>query len=213
MDSVLLQSFLDFEIIAVNDASTDNSLELLQTFQKKDNRVKVIDLKENKGSGYGRNLAIKKAKGDYIVFLDADDFLMPNALRFAQKNLRKKPKASVLVWGFRMCDKRGVPKREFIPLTPDKKNGRNALPIGTFKKKRFFCVSMDLPHKKIICPSTSTPFYGRYLFSGYSIYHAGTLFCKIGFRHPKSRCKLQKTRWVGDRQQFRKKNIRKVLCP
>ena len=64
----MLQSFLDFEIIAVNDASTDSSLSILTGYQKKDNRVTVIDLKENKDSGYGRNLAIKKAQGDYIVF-------------------------------------------------------------------------------------------------------------------------------------------------
>ena len=63
---------------------------------------------------------------------------MPNALRFAQKNLRKKPKASVLVWGFRMCNKRGVPKREFIPLTPDKKMGETPFQLGLLRRKGFF---------------------------------------------------------------------------
>lgn len=138
LDSVLSQSFSGFEVIAVNDASKDNSLELLETYHQKDKRIKIIDLKENKGSGYGRNLAIKKAQGDYIVFLDADDFLMPNALRFAQKTLRKKPKASVLVWGFQMCNKKGVPKRAFIPLSPDKKMGETPFQLGLLRRKGFF---------------------------------------------------------------------------
>ena len=76
IESVIKQKVKDWELILINDASTDNSLRILEDHQKIDRRLRIIDLKEKKGSGYCRNLAIKRARGDFIVFLDADDFLI-----------------------------------------------------------------------------------------------------------------------------------------
>lgn len=68
------QSFKEFELICINDGSTDNSLKILESFKKTDHRVKIINQK-NQGVSIARNNGIKKAKADYIVLIDADDFL------------------------------------------------------------------------------------------------------------------------------------------
>ena len=79
LDSVLDGSFSDFEIVAVNDGSTDSSLEILTRYAERDARVKVID-KPNSGVSDTRNTAIAAAEGEYIAFLDADDIYAPNYL-------------------------------------------------------------------------------------------------------------------------------------
>ena len=76
IQSVINQTYKEWELLIINDASTDNSKNVVQKFlhQKKDNRIIFIDLKENKGVSFARNLGIKKSKGEYISFLDSDDF-------------------------------------------------------------------------------------------------------------------------------------------
>ena len=75
LDSVINQTFKDIEIICVNDCSKDNSLEILKEYSKKDKRVKIIDFKENKGPASARNEALNIAKGEYIGFIDSDDWI------------------------------------------------------------------------------------------------------------------------------------------
>ncbi|MDX4035814.1 glycosyltransferase, partial [Aliarcobacter skirrowii] len=72
LDSVLNQTLKELEIIAVNDGSTDDSLNMLNRYKIQDNRIKIIDQK-NCGTGIARNNGIKIAKGEYIAFVDADD--------------------------------------------------------------------------------------------------------------------------------------------
>lgn len=75
MNSLVNQTLEGMEIIAVDDASTDNSLEILRNFEKKyPERVKVIASPENKRQGGARNLGLKEANGQYIGFMDADDW-------------------------------------------------------------------------------------------------------------------------------------------
>ena len=72
LNSVLNQSLVDIEIITINDGSTDDSLEILKNYSKEDNRIVLID-KKNEGVWAARNDGIKCAKGEYISFLDSDD--------------------------------------------------------------------------------------------------------------------------------------------
>ena len=74
IDSVLAQTFPDWELILVDDGSKDGSLNVLKEYEKKDSRLKVFH-QENAGPGLARNTGIKKAKGDYIVFFDSDDVI------------------------------------------------------------------------------------------------------------------------------------------
>lgn len=72
LDSVINQSFSNWECICVNDGSTDNSLDILQEYAKKDSRIQIIDQK-NGGIAFARNQGIKSANSEYITFLDSDD--------------------------------------------------------------------------------------------------------------------------------------------
>lgn len=76
LDSLINQTLKDIEIICINDGSTDNSLEILNDYAQKDNRIKVID-KENEGQGIARNLGIELAQGEFIGFVDPDDWVEP----------------------------------------------------------------------------------------------------------------------------------------
>ncbi|OQD59376.1 glycosyltransferase, family 2 [Methanobrevibacter arboriphilus JCM 13429 = DSM 1125] len=80
LDSVINQSLEDIEVICINDGSTDNSLEILDEYAKKDNRIKIIN-KKNEGLGVARNIGMDYAKGKYIIFLDSDDWLKNNAFK------------------------------------------------------------------------------------------------------------------------------------
>ena len=76
LDSVCKQTLTDIEIICINDGSTDTSLEILKEYSSKDSRIKIIT-KENGGQATARNLGIEEAQGEYIAFVDSDDFIEP----------------------------------------------------------------------------------------------------------------------------------------
>lgn len=76
LDSVTSQTLEDMEIICIDDGSTDNSPDILKEYSKKDKRIKIIT-KENGGQATARNLGIKEAQGEYIAFVDSDDFIEP----------------------------------------------------------------------------------------------------------------------------------------
>ena len=75
LDSICSQTLSDIEIICVNDGSVDNSFEILNEYSSFDKRIKIINFKKNKGAAFSRNTAIKEAKGEYIGFVDSDDFI------------------------------------------------------------------------------------------------------------------------------------------
>lgn len=76
LESVIKQSIQDLQIICINDGSTDNSLEILKEFSRKDSRILIIDQK-NQGVSAARNAGLKIAKGKYIGFVDSDDTIAP----------------------------------------------------------------------------------------------------------------------------------------
>jgi glycosyltransferase involved in cell wall biosynthesis len=85
LESVLSQSLKEIEILCVNDGSTDASAKILQQFQKKDKRIRIIQ-QEHQNAGAARNMGLKEAKGEYVIFWDADDLFCKHALkRMVQK--------------------------------------------------------------------------------------------------------------------------------
>lgn len=74
IQSVINQTYKNWELLIVDDLSTDNTYFIAKQLKKKDNRIKVFQLDSKGGASVARNLAIKKAKGKYIAFLDSDDF-------------------------------------------------------------------------------------------------------------------------------------------
>lgn len=86
LNSILLQTYTNLEILIVNDGSTDNSLEILQKFSQKDSRITIFT-KENGGLSSARNLAIDEAKGEYFTFIDSDDYIEENYIEYLMKSL------------------------------------------------------------------------------------------------------------------------------
>lgn len=80
VNSVLAQTFNDWEMIIVDDCSTDNTYELALKLAKSDKRIKVLKNEKNSGVAVTRNVALDSAQGKYIAFLDSDDMWMPNKL-------------------------------------------------------------------------------------------------------------------------------------
>lgn len=84
LDSVLNQTFTDFEILCVDDSSNDNTFEIIKNYSKKDSRI--VPLKNpKKGVSSARNFGIENAKGEYIGFVDSDDFIQPQMFKFLYK--------------------------------------------------------------------------------------------------------------------------------
>ena len=96
MDSIVGQTLKDIEIICVDDGSTDDSLEILKEYEAKDKRVKVIEQK-NAGAGAARNNGLAIATGEYLSFLDSDDFFEPDMLEKAYEK-GKSSNAQVVVF-------------------------------------------------------------------------------------------------------------------
>ena len=88
IQSLLNQTFTDFEAILIDDCSTDNTLAVAKSFA--DSRIKIFKNKKNLGAAQSRNIGMSHAQGEYIYFFDSDDALMPNALELmitaAEKN-------------------------------------------------------------------------------------------------------------------------------
>jgi teichuronic acid biosynthesis glycosyltransferase TuaG len=78
--SVQSQTYSNWEMIIVDDCSSDKTVSIVQNFIKKDARIKLLQLSKNSGTGIARNTALEEAKGYYIAFLDADDLWMPEKL-------------------------------------------------------------------------------------------------------------------------------------
>ena len=80
LDSLLRQTLRDIEVICIDDASTDDSLSVLQSYAAVDERFVVLHLEQNQGQAFARNMALQQARGEYVCFLDADDWFEPDAL-------------------------------------------------------------------------------------------------------------------------------------
>jgi glycosyltransferase involved in cell wall biosynthesis len=91
INAVLNQTFRNFEFIIINDKSTDNSLNILKKYAKKDKRIVVLNNKKNMHCLYSRNRAARIAKGKYIAILDADDVCLPERLEIQLNYLEKHP--------------------------------------------------------------------------------------------------------------------------
>ena len=96
LDSVLAQTYQNFELICVDDGSKDNSLSILRQYAACDKRIKVYQNRKNKGVSKTANLAISKIKGDYLARMDADDVMLTARLEKQVSYLQKHPGVVVL---------------------------------------------------------------------------------------------------------------------
>ena len=86
IDSILIQKFDDFEIVVINDGSTDNTPEVLEELSKQDNRIKVYNF-DNSGVSIARQRGISLATGEYLLFVDSDDTISSELFQIVQKTI------------------------------------------------------------------------------------------------------------------------------
>lgn len=117
VQSILRQTEQDFELLLVDDGSTDSSGQLCEELAKKDSRIRVIH-QENQGLGGARNTGIREAKGDWLLLVDSDDWIEPEILeKSLEAGLREE--ADMVVFPFRSVDEEGrelAVFRENVPL-------------------------------------------------------------------------------------------------
>ena len=130
INTVLNQTYKNFELILVNDGSKDKSVGVIKKYN--DKRIKLIDNKNNKGAALSRNDGIRKAKGRYICFLDADDLWNKEKLE-KQINFIKEKECAFSFTGYEFANENGIPngKKVFIPKKLNYKSALKNTTIST----------------------------------------------------------------------------------
>ena len=115
IESVLLQTYSDWEMIIVDDCSTDRSKEIIKGFAEKETRIRFIEFEENEGTGKARDIALQKAKGRFVAFLDSDDIWLPDKLekqiRFMTQN-----NYSISFTSYKMVDEDGNDLKRIVQV-------------------------------------------------------------------------------------------------
>jgi len=111
VESILNQTFKDFELIIINDCSTDSSLRIIKSY--KDKRIKLINNKKNLGTVKSRNVGLKAAKGKYIAILDSDDISYPKRLEIQFNYLENNPHIFLVGSSAIYMDEKGKEIRRF----------------------------------------------------------------------------------------------------
>jgi hypothetical protein len=115
--SVLGQTFKDFELLLMDDGSSDRSWEILQTFT--DKRTRTFRFDQNRGVAFARNFAIERADCEYLAFLDADDFAHPTRLAVQVASLGSRPQIGAVAARAWITTPAGQIKQPFEALSPD----------------------------------------------------------------------------------------------
>ena len=143
LESIAAQSFGNFEVIAVDDGSTDASAASLDRFAGKDSRFKVIH-KKNGGVSAARNDALEVAVGEYVMFVDSDDALQPGSLMLMYDKGRG---CDFVLGGY--CERKDSGKEEeFVPF-PGRFSGKDGMTEFWDRNLRHNCKMMDAPWAKL----------------------------------------------------------------
>ena len=118
-DSVLNQTFNDFELIMVDDGSTDGSLEICREYADEDNRIKVLTQK-NQGAGPARNKGIENSTGDYLLFFDSDDWVDERILETLDRALSEHDTDLLIYGAEEVIFSKDNQEKDRIPVTPAK---------------------------------------------------------------------------------------------
>ncbi len=116
IESILEQNFTSYEIILVDDGSKDSCPSMCDEWSQKDSRIRVIH-KKNAGLGYARNTGLEAARGEYIFFIDSDDYILPETLQTVHNTI-KREQAEAVFYGFKRVDKNDKIVYEQKPAPP-----------------------------------------------------------------------------------------------
>lgn len=156
IESILQQSFTDFELLLLNDGSTDNSFVISQKYT--DSRIRLLNYSQNQGLVAIRNIALQEAKGEYIAWLDADDIALPNRLALEIAYLDKNPHVALLGSYAMYIDKQGndiqlvSPKAE-QKLLPIWLLFQNCFPQSAVMLRKKYFTEFNLQYRKDFPPA------------------------------------------------------------
>lgn len=154
IDSVLMQTLKEIELICVDDASTDSSADILREYEGKDSRVHTIYLSKNSGSSAVRKRAVQEAKGQYIMMLDSDDSFEPDACETVWREMKRSP-VDILCFATKVTACGDIPDKDAVALTkqlsPYKGPIEADLPIACFKKKLLTQTLWNKAYKTSLC--------------------------------------------------------------
>lgn len=167
LKSVLSQTLSDIEIFCINDASSDESCAIVQKYALQDKRIIMLDTQKPSGQGYARNLALDMAKGEYIGFVDADDFIEPKMFeKMYQKAIYHD--ADIIMCGANVYDDN---LKEFLPddyyaLKPLEKYADNIFNAEDTKDEilNINVVLWNKIYKKSFLDSTNERFPNGYIY-------------------------------------------------
>ena len=134
LDSVLAQTFSDYEVWVVNDCSTDDTRQIIEEYMHLDARVHLLNNEKNLGAAESRNCGMQQATGEYIAFLDSDDVWLPEKLE-KQIAFMEKTGSDIGYCSYRFIDEEGQPikKPYIVPARTDYKKmlGENVIGLST----------------------------------------------------------------------------------
>lgn len=125
VSSVKSQTYDNWELILVDDASTDNSLSLIKSFEQENNKIKVVSLSTPSGAANARNAGNRASSGRYITFLDADDLWDPEKIEVQVKFMSEK-QCGFSYMNYEFADEDGVGIKKIVSV-PEKINYKQAL--------------------------------------------------------------------------------------
>jgi len=128
LNSIVNQTFKDFEIVIINDCSTDNSLRIIKEYQQKDSRIILLNMPKNQGLSNARNEGIKLAKSKYIVLIDSDDWVREDYIEFLFNNIEER-NCDVFSAGFMSYNNQTskYTHEKYSPLTLKSKNNKSLI--------------------------------------------------------------------------------------
>ncbi len=115
VESVLRQTFSDFELIVIDDCSTDGTLDILRKLAERDPRIIIIENEQNSGVSHSRNTGVARAEGEWIAFLDSDDMWREDKLELQLRELEKHPECVVGYTASAFIDSAGNPYNYVMP--------------------------------------------------------------------------------------------------
>jgi glycosyltransferase involved in cell wall biosynthesis len=209
IESVLFQGYQHFEIIIVDDGSTDDSIKVINNIARIDSRIKVFRNRRNRGVGFTKNKCLQLASGELAGFLDPDDAIVPDALDIMARKHMEHPQASLIYSTNFVCDENlkikyinedvGPVPNGFSYLTYSKIKPHRISHLATLKVSRLKGFSLDTSLKKAIDQDQ----YLKLEEQGDILYIDKPLYY---YRHHTANISLNKNAWTAMYYEMRAKN-------
>lgn len=141
VESVIAQTFLDWEMLIVDDGSTDRTAEIIAEYERRDRRIRVVTLEPNRGLANARNEGLDRARGDFIAFIDSDDVWLPEKIT-RQVAAMEQHRADISYTGYER--RREGRQRGTLMVVPEQVSyrsmlGRNKIAASTAMVRRSTC--------------------------------------------------------------------------